>query len=45
VRGLGLPEEAGLGIEPFLQAIQEQARREGEESSSGEATDERMDTD
>jgi 26S proteasome regulatory subunit N13 len=30
VRGLGLPEEAGTGIEPFLRAIQEQARREPE---------------
>ncbi|KAK7056723.1 hypothetical protein VNI00_002440 [Paramarasmius palmivorus] len=31
VRGLGLPEEAGLGIEPFLRAIQEQADRERRE--------------
>ncbi|KAL0581000.1 hypothetical protein V5O48_000994 [Marasmius crinis-equi] len=38
VRGLGLPEEAGLGIEPFLKAIQEQADRERREG-------ERMDTD
>jgi len=28
VRGLGLPEEAGTGIEAFLNAIQEQARQE-----------------
>jgi len=28
VRGLGLPEEAGTGIMPFLRAIQEQADRE-----------------
>jgi hypothetical protein len=34
VRGLGLPEEAGLGIEPFLRAVQDQANREnGSESS------------
>ncbi|KAJ7644041.1 adhesion regulating molecule [Roridomyces roridus] len=35
VRALGLPEEAGTGIEPFLRAVQEQANR-GED---------RMDTD
>ncbi|KAH9922824.1 adhesion regulating molecule [Epithele typhae] len=29
VRSLGLPEEAGLGVEAFLRALQEQARREG----------------
>ncbi|KAJ7601011.1 adhesion regulating molecule [Mycena floridula] len=28
VRTLGLPEEAGTGVEPFLRAIQEQADRE-----------------
>ncbi|KAJ3854306.1 proteasome complex subunit Rpn13 ubiquitin receptor-domain-containing protein [Lentinula lateritia] len=28
VRGLGLPEEAGTGIEPFLRAIQSQAESE-----------------
>jgi len=39
VRGLGLPEEAGTGIEAFLRAIQEQARSEG-----GHEGD-RMDTD
>ncbi|KAG7088517.1 hypothetical protein E1B28_012501 [Marasmius oreades] len=33
VRGLGLPEEAGLGIEPFLKAIQEQAENERREES------------
>ncbi|KAJ4482217.1 proteasome complex subunit Rpn13 ubiquitin receptor-domain-containing protein [Lentinula aciculospora] len=32
VRGLGLPEEAGTGIEPFLRAIQRQADQEGEDS-------------
>ncbi|KIK69613.1 hypothetical protein GYMLUDRAFT_33991 [Collybiopsis luxurians FD-317 M1] len=37
VRGLGLPEEAGLGIEPFLRAIQRQADQERGED--------RMDTD
>lgn len=30
VRGLGLPEEAGLGVEPFLRAVQDQARQERE---------------
>ncbi|KAF5382606.1 hypothetical protein D9615_002960 [Tricholomella constricta] len=30
VRGLGLPEEAGTGIGPFLNAIQEQAERGGD---------------
>ena len=39
VRTLGLPEEAGTGIEPFLRALQEQARRE-----EGEGGD-RMETD
>ncbi|GLB38461.1 putative proteasome complex subunit Rpn13 ubiquitin receptor [Lyophyllum shimeji] len=33
VRGLGLPAEAGTGIVPFLNAIQEQANREGGEDS------------
>ncbi|KAJ7696057.1 proteasome complex subunit Rpn13 ubiquitin receptor-domain-containing protein [Mycena rosella] len=28
VRGLGLPEEAGTGIEPFLRAVQEQANKD-----------------
>lgn len=42
VRTLGLPAEAGTGIEPFLRALQEQARREGNgEGSSGD----QMDTD
>ncbi|KAF9014574.1 adhesion regulating molecule [Hymenopellis radicata] len=40
VRGLGLPEEAGTGIGPFLRAVQEQADRENANSS-----DDRMDTD
>ncbi|KAF5389238.1 hypothetical protein D9757_003480 [Collybiopsis confluens] len=31
VRGLGLPEEAGLGVGPFLEAIQRQAAQEGGE--------------
>ncbi len=39
VRSLGLPEEAGSGIEAFLRAIQEQANREGG------GTSESMDTD
>lgn len=38
VRGLGLPEEAGTGVEAFLRAVQEQARREAEGGD-------RMDTD
>jgi len=43
VVGLGLPEEAGLGIRPFLDAIKAQAkaRKENEFSEGGE----RMDTD
>ncbi|KAF7314393.1 Adhesion regulating molecule [Mycena kentingensis (nom. inval.)] len=39
MRQLGLPEEAGTGIEPFLRAVQEQADKD---KSSG---DDRMDTD
>ncbi|KAH6912538.1 proteasome complex subunit Rpn13 ubiquitin receptor-domain-containing protein [Coprinopsis sp. MPI-PUGE-AT-0042] len=39
VRQLGLPEEAGLGIAPFLKAIQEKADRENREAGN------RMDTD
>jgi len=37
VRGLGLPEEAGTGIEAFLRAVQEQA--EGESGEEGEGMD------
>jgi len=40
VRGLGLPDEAGTGIGPFLRAVQEQADRE----NAGGGTN-RMDTD
>lgn len=40
VRGLGLPDEAGTGIGPFLRAVQEQADRE----NTGSGTN-RMDTD
>ncbi|OCH91231.1 adhesion regulating molecule [Obba rivulosa] len=40
VRGLGLPEEAGTGVEAFLRAIQDQAQGEGEGASG-----DRMDTD
>lgn len=29
VRGLGLPEEAGTGVGPFLEAIKEQAQKSG----------------
>ncbi|KAJ7147534.1 adhesion regulating molecule [Mycena crocata] len=39
VRQLGLPEEAGTGIEPFLRAVQEQASRDGP------SAEDRMDTD
>lgn len=39
VRGLGLPEEAGTGIEPFLRAVQEQADKENR------SDEDRMDTD
>ncbi|KAI0699282.1 adhesion regulating molecule [Cerioporus squamosus] len=38
VRTLGLPEEAGTGVEPFLRALQDQARRE-------EGGGDRMETD
>ena len=38
VRALGLPEEAGLGFEAFLNAIREQARQQ-------EGEGDRMDTD
>ncbi|KAL0960643.1 hypothetical protein HGRIS_005671 [Hohenbuehelia grisea] len=41
VRSLGLPEEAGTGIEPFLRAIQDQAGRE----SSGAQPGDNMQTD
>ncbi len=40
VRTLGLPEEAGTGIGPFLRAVQEQAERErGSESNNTMDTD------
>lgn len=32
MRSLGLPEEAGTGVLPFLRAIQEQVDRERSES-------------
>ncbi|KAJ6557372.1 adhesion regulating molecule [Mycena vulgaris] len=41
VRGLGLPEEAGTGIEPFLRAVQEQANRDGPPGGA----DDQMETD
>ena len=40
VRTLGLPEEAGTGIGPFLRAVQEQAERESNSDSNNT-----MDTD
>ena len=47
VRSLGLPEEAGVGIEPFLRAIQEQANRErsSDRDPSDQGGSDRMDTD
>ena len=41
MRGLGLPDEAGTGIVPFLRAVQEQADRQGAggDSSNGMETD------
>ncbi len=39
MRGLGLPEEAGTGIVPFLRAVQEQA------DSQNQAGEDQMDTD
>jgi hypothetical protein len=41
VIGLGLPEEAGLGIGPFLDAIREQASKK----KSGDGGGESMETD
>jgi hypothetical protein len=40
VRGLGLPDEAGTGVEPFLRAVQDQARR-----GEGGDRDDSMETD
>lgn len=45
VRGLGLPEEAGTGVEAFLRAVQSQADGEGTGGSSGGGAGEGMDTD
>lgn len=44
VVGLGLPEEAGLGIRPFLEAI---ARQAGERraAGAGEEEEDEMETD
>lgn len=44
MRGLGLPDEAGTGVGPFLRAIQEQADREAANPSDS-AADDRMETD
>jgi len=44
VVGLGLPEEAGLGIRPFLDAVQKQAKK-NQDSRSGEPTGDSMETD
>ena len=35
VQGLGLPEEAGLGVEQFLKAIGEQAEKKKSEGAGG----------
>ncbi|OCB89865.1 adhesion regulating molecule [Sanghuangporus baumii] len=46
VRSLGLPEEAGTGVEPFLRAVQDQARRQDGSSGSSDSTpQDQMDTD
>lgn len=48
VRSLGLPEEAGTGIEPFLRAVQDQANRERRSSNrdpSDQGGSDRMETD
>ncbi|KAI0755000.1 proteasome complex subunit Rpn13 ubiquitin receptor-domain-containing protein [Daedaleopsis nitida] len=39
VRTLGLPAEAGTGVEPFLRALQEQASREASEGGDSMDTD------
>ncbi|KAK0201645.1 adhesion regulating molecule [Desarmillaria ectypa] len=39
VRGLGLPEEAGTGLGPFLRAVQEQADRQNQAGEDGMDTD------
>jgi len=39
VRSLGLPEEAGMGVGPFLRAIQEQADREARSGGESMQTD------
>ncbi|KAF9468566.1 proteasome complex subunit Rpn13 ubiquitin receptor-domain-containing protein [Collybia nuda] len=36
VRGLGLPDEAGTGVAPFLRAVQEQADREHSGATEGD---------
>ncbi|EJC98162.1 adhesion regulating molecule [Fomitiporia mediterranea MF3/22] len=46
VRQLGLPEEAGTGVEAFLRAVQEQARQGGDNSSGSDSnTHDQMETD
>lgn len=37
VRGLGLPEEAGTGFEPFLRSVQGQADRENAQGDSADS--------
>lgn len=47
VRGLGLPESAGVGVVAFLRAIQEQADRERSSTpgAAGGQNEDTMDTD
>lgn len=46
VVGLGLPAEAGLGVEPFLKAIGEQAKKQQkDEGRSGSGGGDEMQTD
>ncbi|GJJ13333.1 hypothetical protein Clacol_007585 [Clathrus columnatus] len=45
VRGLGLPEEAGTGAGAFLNAIKDQAEREGRNKNEGGGGDDTMETD
>lgn len=39
VRGLGLPDEAGTGILPFLRAIQDQASQSGSDGAHRDSMD------
>jgi 26S proteasome regulatory subunit N13 len=39
VRGLGLPDEAGAGVEAFLRAVQRQANGDGSTAEDSMDTD------